>query len=174
MAFPVRNVAAPRRRPVDLARRDRRQAADIVRAELAAASRPQLRIVPRRRTAANAVVLLVGLIAVLMLAAVVLHTRLAERQLEIDKTEQAVEEAKARFDVLRRQRAELRSPNRLAAESAQLGLAPAPGTDFVAIDPRTLAEVIAAAGAIDEDTGLLDAADPLDQVRRVRAAAGGD
>ena len=55
-----------------------------------------------------------------------LHTRLAERQLEIDRLERLVAAAQERFDVLRQQRAELRSPTRLAIEAARLGMHPAP------------------------------------------------
>ena len=63
--------------------------------------RPHLRLVPRPRVAINAAVLLVGLVVALMLATVVLHTRLAERQLQIDRLEDSVTEARERFDVLR-------------------------------------------------------------------------
>ncbi|MET0460950.1 MAG: hypothetical protein ABW195_16990, partial [Ilumatobacteraceae bacterium] len=137
-------------------------------------SRPELRLVPRPRAAANAAIVLVGVVVVLMLAAVVLHTRLAERQLEIDRLEASVTDARERFDVLRQQRAELRSPTRLAIESRELGMIVAPQSQFLAVDPQTLAEVIAAAGTIDESTGAAVAEDPLDQIRRVKAATAGE
>ena len=117
-------------------------------------TRPQLRIVPRPRLAINAALVLGVVIVGLMLAAVVLHTRLAERQLEIDRIEQAVTDARERFDVLRQQRAELRSPTRLGAESAELGMHVPPETEFLAVDPATLAQVIAAAGTVDAAGGL--------------------
>lgn len=134
------------------------------------AKRPELRLVPQPRTAANAVLLLVGLIAVLMLAAVVLHTRLAERQLEIDRLEQQVTEARGRFDVLRQQRAELRSPNRLMLESAERGMRPSTHTEFLEVDSATLAQVLVSAGRMNDLTGDVDQPDPLDQIRRVRQA----
>ena len=59
-------------------------------------------------------------VVVLMLGTVVLHTRLAERQGEIDRLEAAVTDAREQFDVLRQQRAELRSPTRLAIEARDL------------------------------------------------------
>ena len=127
---------------------------------------------PRPRAAVNAALLLAAVVVVLMLAAVVLHTRLAERQLEIDRLEESVTEARERFDVLRQQRAELRSPTRLAIESSQLGMGVAAQTEFLSVDPQTLAEVIAAAGIVDEVTGEVVTADPLDQIRRVKAATG--
>ncbi len=72
--------------------------------------------------------------------------------------------------MLRQQRAELRSPTRLAIEAGELGMVPAPSTEFLAIDPATLARVVAAAGTVDDDTGAVSTDDPLDQIRRVKAA----
>ena len=109
----------------------------------------------------------------LMLAAVVLHTHLTERQLEIDQLEQDVTDGARRFDVLRRQRAELRAPSRLAVEGADLGMVVQPNGDFVTVDGRTLAEAIAAAGTIDDVTNAVDPTDPLEQFRRVKAATEG-
>jgi predicted RNase H-like nuclease (RuvC/YqgF family) len=114
--------------------------------------------------------MLVVVVVALMLAAVVLHTRLTERQLQIDRLEQEVTEARERFDVLRRQRAELRAPTRLALASSEMGMIVAPNTEFVATNGRALAEIIAAAGTIDVVTDGGDQADPLDQIRRVKAA----
>ncbi len=121
----------------------------------------------------NAAILLAGVVVALMLFAVILHTRLAERQLEIDRLEGLVTESRERFDVLRQQRAELRSPTRLAIEAGELGMVPAPNTEFMAIDPGTLARVVAAAGIVDEDTGTVSSEDPLEQIRRVKAVIDG-
>jgi len=74
------------------------------------------------------------------------------------------------FDTLRQQRAELRSPTRLAAESTRLGMFAAPQTEFVSVDPYALAQILAATGAVSTFDGLLMETDPLDQVRRVLAA----
>jgi hypothetical protein len=137
-------------------------------------SRPDLRLVPRPRAAVNAALVLVGVVVVLMLAAVVLHTRLAERQLEIDRLEASVTEARERFDVLRQQRAELRSPTRLSIESGALGMGVAPQAEFLTVDPVRMAQVIAAAGTVDEATGTVQTADPLEQIRRVKAATSGE
>ncbi len=139
----------------------------------APARRPQLRLVTRPRFAINAALVLVAVVVSLMLAAVVLHTRLAERQVEIDRVETAVVEARSRFDVLRQQRAELRAPARLAAAAVEQGMVPSPAADFLPVDPSTVAEVLAADGPVPEDQlgAIADAFEPLDQVRRVKAAA---
>ena len=135
--------------------------------------RPHLRAIPRPRAAANAMFVFVGVIGVLMLAAVVLHTRLAERQLEIDELQREVTAAQERFDVLRQQRAELSSPNRLALEAAALQMYASTERDFLEVHGATYAEVIVAIGPRYDEVAVPDEVDPLDQVRRVREAAGG-
>jgi hypothetical protein len=135
--------------------------------------RPQLTVVPRRRLAANAAAMAVVVIGVLMLSAVVLHTRLAERQQRIDRLEQQVEAQHEVFDVLRQQRAELRSPTRLALAAADVGMVPATDAEFAVVDPWVLAQVLASTGSVRASTGAITENDPLDQVRRVRAAEAG-
>ncbi len=185
-AMPMRRIDAPRRRTSrggsrfdrvttrrPLQRRDGH--AGIAEAAAILEQRPNLEIVPRRRIAANAAAVVVVIVGVLMLSAVVLHTRLAERQLEIDRLEREVSNSHQLFDVLRQQRAELRSPTRLAAESARLGMFAAPQSDFVTVDPHALAQILAATGTVSTFDGILVEDDPLDQVRRVLAAdSGGD
>jgi cell division protein FtsL len=172
--IPSRRVAAPR--PTATGRvgtaRHRRTGAPSSEStpQPAPASRPELRIVPRPRAAINAALVLGFVVVVLMLGTVVLHTRLAERQVEIDTLEQAVTDARNRFDVLRQQRAELRSPTRLAIEAQRLLMIPAPRTEFLDVDPQTVAEVLASAGVVDEATGTISADDPLEQFRIVKAA----
>lgn len=160
-------------RRVDAPRPVRHGARQTPSAPSRPASKPDLRLVPQPRVAINAALVLGFFVVVLMLGTVVLHTRLAERQGEIDRLEQAVTEARERFDVLRQQRAELRSPTRLSIEAAELGMRQAPHTEFMAVDPHTLAETLAAAGVVDEITGTITPDDPLDQIRRVKAADGG-
>jgi cell division protein FtsL len=135
--------------------------------------RPQLRVVPRRRLAANAAAIAVVVIGVLMLSAVVLHTRLAERQGEIDRLERQVESQQEAFDLLRQQRAELRSPTRLATAANDIGMVPATNADFATVDPWVLAQVLASSGSAAQDDSSMAETDPLDQVRRVRAAESG-
>jgi cell division protein FtsL len=173
MALPVRHIEAPRPRPT-AAKRAETTGGRTVSTAPSTSTRPDLRVVPRRRAAVNAALLLLVVIVALMLATVVLHTRLTERQLKIDRLEQDVTDARERFDVLRKQRAELRSPTRLATESRDLGMVASPSGDFVTVDGRTLAEVIAAAGTVDDVTNAVDPSDPLDQFRRVKAATQGD
>jgi cell division protein FtsL len=161
-------------RPIVVSRTADARPPSRVRARTAAGAgaAPRLQLVPRRRRAARAAAVLLTLVAALMLAAVMLHTHLTERQIEIDRLDDAVAEARDRYDVLRRQRAELRSPTRLAGEAAALGMRPAPNNTFLSIDPNTLAIAIAAAGAVDDARRMVERADPLDQFRQVKSVGG--
>ena len=124
-AMPVRRVEAPRPRSSGVRRTP-------TPTPTSSGGSPVLSLVPKPRVAVNAAILLAGVVVALMLFAVILHTRLAERQLEIDRLEGLVTESRERFDVLRQQRAELRSPTRLAIEAGELGMVPAPNTEFMA------------------------------------------
>lgn len=142
-----------------------------VAARRARASRPSLKIVERRRRwpavlAATAwTVVFLGL-----LGAAVFHTQLAERQLRIDRLERAVATERERFDELRHQRAELRSPVRLAAAAGALGMRRGDATEFLDVGPELLARQIAAAGVIDERAVQITIDnDPLDQFRAVKS-----
>ena len=121
-------------------------------------ARPSLEVVPRRR---RWPALLAGLASLLvflgLLGAAVFHTQLAERQLTIDQLERQVQEERARFDELRRDRAVLRSPQRIADEATALGMVPGETSRFIQVDPMLLAIQLAAAGATDDDiAGLLE------------------
>ena len=168
----MRRIDAPRRSRRRLERRDGFPGVAEAAAELEQVA--ELHVVPRRRLAANFAALAVVLLGVLMLSAVVLHTQLAERQRQIGRLEQQVEVQHELFDILRQQRAVLRSPTRLASESSRLGMYAPPDSDFVAVDPWIVAQMIAATGSTETLNGLLIDGDALDQVRRVRAAQAGN
>ena len=163
MASPLRALA-----PAD----DRRQRrADV----LARAGRPALVVVtPRRRVAAFAVTTMV-LVAAAMAGVIFLSTLVAERQLEIDRLERGVRTAQEEYDVLRASRAELRSPTRLSAEAAALGMVPGSESEFVTVDPMTLAVAIARSGVVPNGTELVTGPtvrlEPLDQFRLVKQVA---
>ncbi|MCU0259947.1 MAG: hypothetical protein MUE78_02915 [Ilumatobacteraceae bacterium] len=157
---------------MSVALRHQRRATPTVAPAAPPDQRPDLRLVPGRRRAARFVIVLAALVCLVMAGAAVLHTQLAARQLEIDRLDRALVIAQERFDVLRSQRAELRAPIRLATEAARLGLQPASATEFVPVDPATVARVVAAAGRTSAPTAVAVEVEPLDQFRRVKAANG--
>lgn len=134
--------------------------------------RGQLTVVPARRRVAWFAVTLTVLVSAVMIGAIGLHTRIAERQLEIDALERSVRDAQEEFDVLRSHRAELRSPTRIAAEAAAIGMVVGSESEFVAVDPMTLAVTIARTGhsPVDDEVGFGANQDlePLDQFRLVK------
>lgn len=138
-----------------------------------APTHPQLAVVPRRRRVAWFAVGLTVLVSAVMMAAVLLHTRLAERQLEIDRLERDLRTAQEDFDVLRAERAELRSPTRLADRARDLGMEPGSESEFVPVDPMTLAITIARTGETPITDEIVVGADarlePLDQFRLVKS-----
>jgi hypothetical protein len=142
------------------------------RAPSTVAPAPRLSVVPRRRRAAGFAVALSVLLAAMMLGSAVLHTSLAERQFEIDRLERSVTAAQERFDVLRRSRAELRSPTRLSVEATRIGMHPAATSQFVPVDGLTVALAIAATGEVLGDREAIESLQPLDQFRLVKAVSG--
>ena len=105
-----------------------------------------LTVVPGRRRMAWFAVGLTMLVGIVLTGALLVHTRLAERQLEIDDLERAVRQEQQEFDVLRAQRAELRSPTRLAVAAGALGMSAGLESQFVSVDPMLLAVTIARTG----------------------------
>lgn len=174
MAVPLRSTAVPAARP---SRQPARPGARPGRpgttsATTRAGTRDHLRVVPVRRRTAGLVFLAAIVLAGLMLGAAVLNTTLAERQLRVDELEQDVAESRARFDVLRGQRAELRSPGRLSREATALGMFAATAGTFVRVSPDVYAQALAASGSIDEAERIVRGEQPLDQFRRVKVAGG--
>jgi cell division protein FtsL len=141
----------------------------------AAQPRPALTVVPQRRRWPTAVAVLAWTaLVVFLFGAAVFHTQLAERQLRIDHLQRAVQEQRKLFEDLRYERAELRSPNRLAAAAGELGMTRGDTTEFVRIDPLAVARELAAAGVIDDATSrVVVDTDPLTQFRNLKAVSDG-
>jgi hypothetical protein len=163
-AVPLHRDVAPRRAgaPTIAPRRRGRTAT--------AATKPSLVVVSRRRRwPAFMAVLVWSMVFAAMLGAAVFHTQLAGRQLRIDRLERAVAAERERFDELRYERAELRSPVRLAAAASALGMDRGDVSEFISVSPELLAQQIAAAGAIDDPVVQITIdTDPLDQFRSVK------
>ena len=156
---------------VPLRQRDRRSTATVP----ATAARPNLAVVEGRRRVAWFVVTLSMMIGGVMVGALALHTRISERQLHIDQLERAVRQAQTDFDVLRADRAELRSPTLLANRAGELGMVPGSESEFLPVDPTTYAILIAATGEIPVaesiGAGANTRLEPLDQFRLVKSVS---
>ena len=141
-----------------------------------AAERPSLTVVPRRRRWPALVGALAwSLVFLGLLGAAVFHTQLAERQLRLDRLDRQVSAERERFDELRYERAELRSPVRLADAASALGMYRGEASTFVAVTSEAVARQLAAAGAIgDNAVQILIHTDPLDQFRAVKSVTEGE
>jgi hypothetical protein len=132
----------------------------------------QLVVVPRRRRTARLVTVAAFFISCLMLGAAAFQTQLASRQVELDRVDGQIRTARNQFNDLRRQRAELRSPERLATSGAALGMRSATKTEFIEIDPAVVAEVQQSAGGVF-DPGS-ESRDPVfEEFKIVKSIAGG-
>jgi cell division protein FtsL len=136
-----------------------------------ASSRPSLALVPRRRRAAWVAVCLSAVVVLAMLASAAFQTRLAQSQLDLDRLDRDISSSREAYDTLRRERAELRSPARLAEIATQTGMVTTDDVAYMTIDPTTYAAVQQATGLLP-DTGSGDD-ELLDQFRDVKAATDG-
>ncbi len=120
------------------------------------APRPQLALVPRRRRTARLIAAVCTPVFALMLGAAAFQTQLASRQVRLDAADREIRAAYDQYDTMRRERAELRSPGRLAIEAAALGMVPATQTAFVALDPDVIATVqrSGVTAEVDDTTGI--------------------
>jgi cell division protein FtsL len=136
---------------------------------------PTLRVVvTRRRWPAVIGFVLIALMLVAMLGAAVFHTQLAQRQLRIDVLENQVQAERERFDELRRDRAALRSPGRIATEAIELEMVRGETSRFIEVDPGALARQLAAAGVVDDNASrVIEESGPLDQFRDVKSVSAG-
>jgi hypothetical protein len=136
--------------------------------------RPELRVVEGPRRTIRVLIVTMFLLGALLVGLLVFHTRIAERQLQIDDLDRAVRQAQIDFDVLRAERAELRSPTRLSDGAGVLGMVPGSESEFVTADPMALAVLIATTGEVPVaeviGVGANTRLEPLDQFRVVKSA----
>lgn len=141
-----------------------------------ATATPSLTVVPRpRRWPALLAGLAWSLVFLGLLGAAVFHTQLAGRQLRLDQLDRQVTVERERFDELRYERAELRSPIRLASAASELGMYRGRASTFVSVAPEAVARQLAAAGPIGAGAvRIVIHTDPLDQFRAVKSVSEGE
>ena len=135
------------------------------------APRQPLALVPRHRRTARLIAAVCIPVFALMLGAAAFQTQLASRQVQLDAVDRDIREAYDRYDTMRRERAELRSPGRLVAEATAIGMVPATQTQFVALDPDVIATVQrnGVTADVDDTTGI---GEEFQQYADVKAQSG--
>ena len=140
--------------------------------------RPSLTVVQRqrrRRWPALVGVLAWSVVFLGLLGAAVFHTQLAGRQLSLDHIDRQVSAERERFDKLRYERAELRSPVRLAEAASALGMHRGDVSTFLAVTPEAVARQLAAAGPVGGNAvRIVIHIEPLDQFRAVKSVTEGE
>ena len=116
-------------------------------------TRTHLRAVPRRRHFTPALAGVLALVFTGMLALTVFEIHMAQHQVQIDRINLQLDQARVDQQDLLRQRAELTSVQRLGAQSAALGMVQAAGVGFVTVDAATVAAVVAGSGRLHADAG---------------------
>jgi hypothetical protein len=135
-------------------------------------SRPQLTVVPRRRRTARLVAVGAFFVSSLMLSAAAFQTQLARRQVELDRVDGQIQAARVTFNELRRQRADLRSPERLSAIGSSYGMLASTETEFVELSPEVIAEVQQSTGGVFDPE--IEVVDPVfEEFKIVKSIAGG-
>ncbi len=125
-------------------------------------------VAPRGRRAAHVAVVMSVLLGIAMLGAAAFQTRLARIQVQLDQLDTDIKDSRELYETLRRQRAELRSPERLAQIAVDNGMVPATDSEFLSIGIEVRAIVAAATGDI-EPTHLGESGNTLDDFRDVKA-----
>lgn len=134
-------------------------------------TRPRLGVVPRRRRTTSIIASCCVVLFGLLLGTVAFQTRIAQNQLALDTIERSANLARERYDSLRRARAELRSPNRLAVEARRLGMVPATSGGFMTVSAETVAAVAVHAESLS-DSDEQTTASPFDRFAEVKAVTG--
>lgn len=131
-----------------------------------------LRVVRSRRRALRFGVVLGLFLFGAMLAVTAFQTQLAQNQLEVDRVEDRIAAERARYDQLRLESASLRTPERLSAAAAELGMTNGGNTEFVPLDPNAAAAAAVATGQLPDELGITPA-DPLERYAEVKSGVDG-
>ena len=115
---------------------------------------PDLVVVPRRRRTVGIVACLSVLLGGAMIGAVALQLRLAERQLDLDLLDRELRVSMQYYEQLRRERADLLAPDRLALIAESSSMRPSTGGDFVLVAPDVDIAVQQSTGSIDQGEAL--------------------
>lgn len=142
-------------------------------APLAEPPRNRLAVVPRRKRTARLIAAGSIIVFGLMLGAAAFQTQIARRQLTLDTFDRDIRAGREEYEVLRQQRAQLRSPGRLSVEAAALGMEPASQTQFVSLDPDSIA-IVQRTGAAANRHAATPIEQEFEQYADVKAQALGE
>ena len=135
-------------------------------------SRPKWVFVPQSERRYFRVITTVVLVGILMLGIVSLRAYMAQQEMHLDKLNYDITRARAHFETLRAERANLQSPGQLMNQASLMGLVPSLGIRIVGIPASVAAEVAATVGKVDSDV-VAHTESPLDEFGRMKAVVVG-
>jgi hypothetical protein len=134
--------------------------------------RPKLVLVPQSDRRYLRVFTVVALLVVVMFCIVSLRAHMAQQEMRLDKLNYDITRARAHFETLRAERANLQSPGQLMNQAGLMGLVPSLGIRMVGIPAAVAAEVAATVGKVDSDV-VAHTESPLDEFGRMKAVVVG-
>ena len=135
-------------------------------------SRPKVVLVHQSERRYFRVITTVVLVGILMLGIVSLRAYMAQQEMRLDKLNYDITRARAHFETLRAERANLQSPGQLMNQAGLMGLVPSFGIRIVGIPASVAAEVAATVGKVDSDV-VAHNESPLDEFGRMKAVVVG-
>ena len=135
-------------------------------------NRPKLALVPQAERRYVRAFTVLALIVTVMLCIVSLRAYMAQQEMRLDKLNYDITRARAHFETLRAERANLQSPGQLMNQASLMGLVPSLGIRIVGIPATVAAEVAATVGKVDSDV-IAHTESPLDEFGRMKAVVVG-
>jgi cell division protein FtsL len=135
-------------------------------------NRPKLALVPQAERRYVRAFTVLALIVTVMLCIVSLRAYMAQQEMRLDKLNYDITRARAHFETLRAERANLQSPGQLMNQASLMGLVPSLGIRIVGIPAAVAAEVAATVGKVDSDV-IAHTESPLDEFGRMKAVVVG-
>ena len=135
-------------------------------------NRPKLVLVPQSERRYLRVFSVVALVFAVMFCIVALRAHMAQQEMRLDKLNYDITRARAHFETLRAERANLQSPGQLMNQAGLMGLVPSLGIRMVGIPAAVAAEVAATVGKVDSDV-VAHTESPLDEFGRMKAVVVG-
>jgi hypothetical protein len=114
----------------------------------------------------------VALLVVVMFSIVSLRAHMAQQEMRLDKLNYDITRARAHFETLRAERANLQSPGQLMNQASLMGLVPSFPIRVIGIPAGVAAEVAATVGKVDSDV-VVHTESPLDEFGRMKAVVVG-
>ena len=135
-------------------------------------ARPKLVLVPQSDRRYLRVFSVMALVVAVMFCIVALRAHMAQQEMRLDKLNYDITRARAHFETLRAERANLQSPGQLMNQASLMGLVPSLGIRMVGIPAAVAAEVAATVGKVDSDV-VAHTESPLDEFGRMKAVVVG-